>query len=90
MAIVAALAVLVTVFTLIRDRGAPVMSASCAVEKCRPRATLVGKPSAAGPPVVVSVVGLVHTPAWSRWRPGADRDAVQAAGGAVNGADTAG
>ncbi len=98
LAVVAALAVLVTVFTLLRDRPAPVMSAKLPpVEKTSP-----GTPrSSAGPgavapadadhPVVVSVVGLVHTPGLVTLAPGARiADALQAAGGAVAGADTIG
>ena len=97
LAIVAALAVLVTVFTLLRDRPAPVMSAKLPpVEKAStagPRSS--GSPGAAPPtpdrPLVVSVVGLVHTPGLVTLAPGARiADALQAAGGAVNGADTIG
>ncbi|OBH73879.1 hypothetical protein A5684_15070 [Mycobacterium intracellulare] len=94
LAIVAALAVLVTVFTLVRDRPAPVMSAKLPpVEKV----STASPRSSAGPtaepdhPVVVSVVGLVHTPGLVTLAPGARiADALQAAGGAVNGADTIG
>lgn len=98
LAIVAALAVLVTVFTLLRDRPAPVMSAKLPpVEKVStagPRASAgPGAAPSPGPdrPVVVSVVGLVHTPGLVTLPPGARiADALQAAGGAVNGADTIG
>jgi competence protein ComEA len=69
LAIVAVLAVLVTVFTLLRDRPAPVMSAKlppvAKVSTAGPRSS--ASPGAAQPPspdrpVVVSVVGLVHAP----------------------------
>ncbi|MCA2262499.1 ComEA family DNA-binding protein [Mycobacterium marseillense] len=94
LAIVAALAVLVTVFTLVRDRPVPVMSAKLPpVEKV----STASPRSSASPttepdhPVVVSVVGLVHTPGLVTLAPGARiADALQAAGGAVNGADTIG
>ncbi len=98
LAIVAALAVLVTVFTLLRDRPAPVMSAKLPpVEKVStagPRSS--ASPGAAQPPspdrpLVVSVVGLVHTPGLVTLAPGARiADALSAAGGAVDGADTIG
>ncbi|OBI43574.1 hypothetical protein A5707_05000 [Mycobacterium kyorinense] len=92
LAVVAAIAVLVTVFTLVRDQPAPVVSAKLPpvemVSSRSPSAT-----ASAGPaqPVIVSVVGLVHTPGLVTLAPGARiADALKAAGGAMDGADTIG
>jgi competence protein ComEA len=99
-AVIAAIAVLVTVFTLMRDRPAPVVSAKLPPVEMVSSASPSPSPSpSAGPgpsaepdqPVVVSVVGLVHTPGLVTLAPGARiADALKAAGGTKDGADTIG
>jgi competence protein ComEA len=94
LAAIAAVAVLVTIFTLMRDQPAPVMSAklppvdAVASASRGPSSTPTAKPNQ---PVVVSVVGLVHTPGLVTLAPGARiADALKAAGGVTDGADTIG
>jgi len=91
--VVGVVAVLVTVFTLLRDKTPPVVSAKLPpvemVSSASPR------PSATAPapegPVIVSVVGLVHKPGLVTLTSGARiADALSAAGGALDGADLMG
>jgi len=97
LAAVAVLAVLVTVFTLVRSQAPPVVSA--ALPPVEPVAAEVpatgpgpGSPRPdQGREVVVSVVGLVHQPGLVTLTAGARiADAVAAAGGTLDGADTLG
>ncbi len=90
---VGAVAVLVTVFTLMRDDGPAVMSAK--LPPVQMVSSTVPAPGAVAPPpdgkVVVSVVGLVHHPGLVTLSAGArTADALAAAGGPLDGADLVG
>ena len=89
--VVGLIAVLVTVVSLVRDRPPAVVSAKL------PPVEMVSSAAPAPPgqtppgPVVVSVVGLVHQPGLVTLESGARiADALEAAGGALDGADVVG
>jgi competence protein ComEA len=94
LAAIAAIAVLVTVFTLMREQPAPVMSAKLPpvdMAATASRGPSPGPSARPDQPMVVSVVGLVHTPGLVTLAPGARiADALKAAGGSTDGADTSG
>ena len=93
LAVIAALAILVTVFTLVRQRPAPVVAANLPPVQMMSTAapTPSTAPAGSGEEMVVSVIGLVRQPGLVTLTPGARvADAVSAAGGPLRGADTAG
>ncbi|MFN3001998.1 helix-hairpin-helix domain-containing protein [Mycolicibacterium wolinskyi] len=88
---VGVLAVLVTVFTLIRDRPPPVTAANLPPVQMVSSASPTPATAAPDGPMVVSVVGLVHKPGLVTLDSGARiADALTAAGGPLDGADLIG
>ncbi|WP_454790979.1 helix-hairpin-helix domain-containing protein [Mycolicibacterium lutetiense] len=88
---VGVLAILVTVFSLIRQQPPPVASANLPPVQMVSSAAPTQEANATGGPVVISVVGLVHKPGLVTLQPGARiADALEAAGGPLDGADLIG
>lgn len=92
LAVVGVVAVLVTVFALLRDGTPPVSSAKLPpVQAVSSEGPMPGSERAPDGPVVVSVVGLVRKPGLVTLTAGARiADALEAAGGPVDGADLIG
>ncbi|MDT5339040.1 MAG: competence protein ComEA [Mycobacterium sp.] len=89
--IVGAIAVLVTVFTLMRDDGPAIMSAKLPPVQMVSSSLPVPPSAPPGGPVIVSIVGLVHQPGLVTLDAGARiADALAAAGGPLDGADLIG
>ncbi|MGV0814400.1 ComEA family DNA-binding protein [Mycolicibacterium boenickei] len=88
---VGVLAILVTVFTLVRQQPPPVASANLPPVQMVSSGSPTPTGGAPAGPVVVSVVGLVHKPGLVTLQAGARiADALEAAGGPLDGADLIG
>lgn len=88
---VGVLAILVTVFALIRQQPPPVASANLPPVQMVSSAAPTPPGNTPAGPVVVSVVGLVHKPGLVTLQPGARiADALESAGGPLDGADLIG